>query len=86
MPDDFKDEPLSIGEIRAAKSADASNWSPREALVSLLRNIDRGEVSPDVLVISYRDNRRTWFTVAGPDAASALGVMEIAKHRMLRDT
>lgn len=41
---DFAGQPISLSERRAEKSGKAKDWSPRDALVSLLREIDAGEL------------------------------------------
>ena len=52
MVENFKDHPVSIGEIRSDKSDNAADWTPRDALISLLRRIDNGE-DVDQLIISF---------------------------------
>lgn len=49
---DFKNHPPSIGEIRSDKTHAAADWTPRDALISLLREIDNG-LKVEALVISY---------------------------------
>lgn len=83
--DDFKDAPVSVAELRADKAGDGRLWTPRDALVNLLREIDRGEVAPDTLVIAFRDQGLTRFRMACHDGATAVGVLELAKHYMLRE-
>ena len=53
MTDNFSDHPLSVSELKASKDHQAQTWTPRDVLISLLREIDSGEVSPDVLVVAY---------------------------------
>lgn len=53
MTDSFKDAPVSLAEKRADKAANASLWTPRDALISLLREIDGG-LNVEMCVISYR--------------------------------
>lgn len=54
MVEDFKDHPISLAEIRSDKTMNAADWSPRDALIRLLRRIDSGEDAVTALVISYR--------------------------------
>lgn len=57
MNDDFKDTPQSIGEIRSDKSRDGSQWTPRECLIAMLREIDNGlQVETLVICIEYKDD------------------------------
>lgn len=57
MPDydDFSNEPQSITELKADKLDDGTLATPRDALVGLLRAIDRGEVNPERIYICYRE-------------------------------
>lgn len=52
--DDFKDAPVSIAEHRAQKAADGSIWTPRDALIELLRDIDSGKIDVKSLFMGYR--------------------------------
>lgn len=55
MTDDFRDAPITISEARAKRSGNAQDWTPRDALVHVLRQIDSGEiVLDDVIVIAVR--------------------------------
>lgn len=75
----FADAPVSIAERRASRAHDGSLWTPRDALVDLLRQIDRGEVKVDEVVISYRESdahgTRTRFIAAGGDLLTGLGLL-----------
>ena len=48
---DYKDHPPSVSELRADKSDDASDWTPRDALITALRDIDSGECEPTCLIV-----------------------------------
>lgn len=49
---DFSQHPTSVNEHRASKTkGGAGLWTAREALVSCLRAIDRGEIEPDQIAI-----------------------------------
>lgn len=48
----FADAPKSISELRSDRSEWARDWSPRDTLIKLLREIDSGEVRVDFIVIS----------------------------------
>lgn len=54
VTDNYKDAPVSLGEVRASKAQSAALWAPREALVSMLRKIDGG-LNVDLIVICYRE-------------------------------
>lgn len=50
---DFSNHPVSLSEIR---NKDKATWSPRDALVHTLRQIDSGERKVDSLVIITSEN------------------------------
>ena len=49
--DSYADVPVSIAEARSDRTAKSNDWTPRDALISMLRQIDRKEIAPDQLVI-----------------------------------
>lgn len=51
MIDDFSNHPVSLGEAKADRANDAGLWTPREALISVLRDIDSGVLNPDHLIV-----------------------------------
>ena len=82
----YKDYPRSIAELKAEKTGNAEDWTPRDALVTLLREIDSGEASIDALVIAYREKsegkNKTRFLAASPDVHVTYGLLETAKLRI----
>ena len=48
---DYKDHPPSVSELRSEKTNDAAVWTPRDALIAALRDIDGGKQEPNCLVI-----------------------------------
>lgn len=85
---DFADYPETIGQRRSNNSWNACDWSPRDVLIDMLRQIDRGVIKPDALVVAFREKAgrgRTdsHFAMAGPDIHTSLGLIEHAKHQML---
>jgi len=97
MPDEelvssanFAGQPQTIGELRAERSSSAADWSPRDVLVSMLRDIDSGKLKVSDLVIAYRvpvENRghKTWVDCAVKDPMVALGLAGRAVHLFNRD-
>lgn len=76
----FANTPMSLSEARASRSQSARDWTPRDALIELLRQIDRGEVRIDQLVMAYRcvdadSSTRTTFSAAVPDLNAGLGLL-----------
>ncbi len=85
MAESFKDHPESIAEVRAGKARDAALWSPRDVLISLLREIDGG-LEIDAMVIAFRRKGEAGdacYRAAVPDRVVALGLMEIVKGYLL---
>lgn len=86
--DDFSKYPKSINELKDNDSA--AEWTPREAVISVLRKIDSGELDPNALVvvsITRKPNNvtNTDYTCASPNAATTLGMLEVAKYKLLKD-
>jgi hypothetical protein len=48
---DFSDAPPTITELRSDRSQLPGDWTPRDALVAMLRRIDRGEEEPTNLIV-----------------------------------
>lgn len=81
----FENTPVSIGEVRADKTRSAADWTPREALVELLRRIDSGEYSGmDALILCWRTVKKTaskaleinsYYSASSPDIHTTLGVL-----------
>lgn len=80
---DFADYPVSISERRAEASGKAKDWSPRDALIAVLRDLDAGK-KIDAVVVSYRevvgDERNTHFTMSSPDCLTGLGLLSRVAH------
>ena len=86
--ENFKDYPQSLAELKSDRSANAADWTPRDALIAMLRDIDNGQIHPDALIVCYRDRVQngdsdTTFVQASPDLHTTLGLLEICKHRIL---
>lgn len=86
--DDYSEHPQSVAEIRAGKAGRARLWTPRDALIDMLRDIDSGKVAPRTLVICWSEPDQSgemcaYFSAAGPDIMSSLGTVEAAKTVML---
>lgn len=67
MNDEYKDIPISIGEIRSYKlDSTAQDWLPRDALVNVIRLIDDGIIDPSLLIVCYFDKKSdgTFYSIA----------------------
>lgn len=87
--DSFSDYPLSLNELRSRRSGNAADWTPRDALIQMLRDIDSGVIRPDALVVSFREKLeqgfRTNFSAACPDSGVLLALLEQTKFRIWRE-
>lgn len=80
MTDNFADHPKSISELRSDRSHNGADWTPRDALIDVLREIDSGRLKADAMVICIRETLapgqvRSRFRSAAADAHVALGLM-----------
>lgn len=83
IPDNFAKYPASISEITGETTAE---WSPRDALINTLRDLDSGKINPSSLIIGWTEPTET----ATPDWRYAMSVknrfemigalMNIIKH------
>lgn len=75
-PDDEQDfsKVTTIGEMHAEASNQASKWSPRDALIRVLRLIDSKQINPDALIVVYRvdgpDSSVSWSTSSPSNAVT----------------
>jgi hypothetical protein len=90
MTEDFSTAPVSLAEVKADRDLDASKWTPRDALVQLLREIDSGETKVDVVFIAlgeYADDGgvSTGFRAAGSDHWTIAGLAQRAMWKLNSD-
>lgn len=50
----FADAPVSLAAKRAEQRQDGRLWTPRDALIDMLRDIDTGKINPSVMVIAAK--------------------------------
>jgi len=82
MTDDFSDAPMSIGEIRAAKSNLIRDLTPRDALIDLLRDIDAGKVKITNIFIAHDDeDGDAHYSCAGERGHAVVGIAYCALTR-----
>jgi hypothetical protein len=85
---DYSDHPVSITEARANREENSALWTPRDALISMLRDIDNGIINPDALVAICRTKDedgayRTTFVNATPDVHVAMGLLTRGHFRLM---
>lgn len=90
---DFSKAPRSLTEARADRTESAADWTARDVLVRLLRQIDSGEFNPEELVVIMRQpvpleerlhandeqEKETIYTCSTPNTMTLLGMLEHAK-------
>jgi hypothetical protein len=87
MMDDFTDHPLSVAEIRANRSEECHDWTPRDALISVLRELDSGERDIDTLIVCWRERHKDGketghFRQAAQDVFINLGLLATTAFKM----
>lgn len=87
---DYGDHPVSLTEAMANRKHDSRLWTPRDALISLLRDIDSGLISPDALVAVCRTQDsdggyHTTFVNATPDVHVAMGLLARGQFRLMEE-
>lgn len=87
---DYSQHPQSLNEIKAQREQDGRLWTPRDALIDLLRDIDAGRVNVDDIVIVRRGptgedgQMETRYTIAGKSGFTiSVGMLQIALHTLL---
>lgn len=80
----FKDYPETVGEIRADKTQSAADWSPRDVLINVLRDIDNGKLSPTTLIVCHDDNSgMPHYASCAEKLSDTLGLIERIKFMLL---
>ena len=71
MGDDFSKHPPSVGEMKSDIVGDARYWTPRDALISLLRDIDSGKTTITDIAIVYREEDAEKMRIAALERENA---------------
>ena len=71
--DDFTKEPVSITELRGARKGGSEDWTARDALVRLLRQIDGGELNVSGCIVFYNAEGRPGWIAGGAEAFETIG-------------
>ena len=55
-------DPVSLATARADKSGDCRDWSVLDALRAAIRDIESGEIKPDIVIVAFREkhDERKW--------------------------
>jgi len=87
--DDYSKYPKSIGERRADDDGgNAAKWSPRDAVIAFLRELDAGNIRADTVVIAYSvddggGHTTTGWRMAGPSVIQSLGTLTYVQQRIV---
>lgn len=87
--DDDHDNLTRLSQVRAEQARNPRDWTPRDCLEDMIRQIDKGEIRPETLAICYREKimpgklANTGYSVAGaPDVHVTLGLLDWVKQRI----
>jgi hypothetical protein len=86
LPDNFKDFPTILGDVRSDITGLGADWAPRDLLLTMLKELDAGKISADTLVIAWCYNDQNNVTQvcsrsASKDPMRAIAVWSIANNR-----
>lgn len=87
----FASTPESIDEIRSAKTGRGADWTPRSALINVLRRLDTNDIKIDELIIlraDYNENRSVnlSYTCATSTYLVTMGLLEAGKVKIAEDS
>jgi hypothetical protein len=83
---DFSKEPPTIGQLRAKRSDNAKDWTPRDCLLEVLAKLDGGEIAPEGLVVCFYEKAGedgitdVRFSNACPNVIMATGLLHRSLH------
>jgi hypothetical protein len=84
-------EPVSLNERRAKRADDPRLWTPREALVKMLRDLDEGVIQLEHLIVVYGSHNaesgsQCGFVQAGSfKPFEQLGLLQTIGHSIIQD-
>lgn len=87
----FEEAPVSLSEVRSDRTNCAGDWTPRDALVAMLRQVDRGERKPvDLIIVAVTPSEEVsggldyYYLRAGPsDNPRCCGFLDQIKAQMM---
>lgn len=81
---DFKDYPKTINEIKSDQSNKAADWTARDLLIYLLREIDSGNLHAENIIVCVQKENEIFYRFAGENKNSQnVGLLETVKHLIL---
>jgi hypothetical protein len=81
--DNFRDSPQTIGELRATRTQDNSDWSPRDTIIYMLREIDSGRFKPSKVIAVWAEGGDLRIVQAGCSEIEAVGMLEMGKAMVI---
>ena len=78
MSNEYHDYPKSLGEVKSGRTMDSADWTPRDCLISMLREIDNGlEVNLLVISLRYKDGniQRFRFSQSSNNGVDSVGLL-----------
>ena len=73
-----ENEVISLGKVRADRTGSGENWSPREALMEMLRLLDAG-LCIDKMIICYDGIDGASFQNATKSVLEAIGLLQVTQ-------
>lgn len=83
MNENFADTPMSLSEIRSSKLDDNTKWEARDALIDLLRQIDKGELNIDRMVICYKSDNKVRYSAYNGSMTELIGLIQYVSGMMV---
>ena len=81
------DNITTLSSARAVRTNNAADWTPRDCLIDLLDKMDKGEVSPEGLIVCFYESGDNGSAVvkysnAMPNVIMAAGTLDRAAHAL----
>ena len=81
MPENFKDYPTQMKD----GSNYAEDWTPREMLINLLSEMDKGHRNLTGAIVLYREETGIGYTMSTKNRDDIISLCEIVKHIIIKD-
>lgn len=83
----YADAPVSIAELRSDRTQSCTDWTPRDALIHVLRHLDKEKPDVDTLIVCWREKdggeAKVKFRLAAPGVLSGLGLLAYVTHKII---
>lgn len=81
MADSYADHPKSITEIKSDRTDNEADWTPRDVLITCLRDLDAGDIKPEALVVVYfGPEAGTRCVISSPEFIKTTGMLARALY------